>query len=149
MRRGKTPNWLTRSNAAEDAFGQQHQLRSRGEREINGARQSVLLNDGESPLGWLKSRKDRNLSLSYPNRNIRRRALTRRLLVRPYVTNETCPLQTIAFGISTLKIPCVSSLIRYRSASRGNAQSHHFCCPHVAQREPMPKTPDRPHTHSA
>jgi Domain of unknown function (DUF6456) len=60
MRRGKTPNWLTRSNAAEDAFRQQHQLRSRGEREINGARQSVLLNDGESPLGWLKSRKDRN-----------------------------------------------------------------------------------------
>jgi hypothetical protein len=31
-----------------------------GNREIDGARRPVLVNEVESPLGWLKSRKDRN-----------------------------------------------------------------------------------------
>jgi hypothetical protein len=43
-----------------DRFRQQHQMQSLGEREVNGERRPVLLNEAESPLGWLKSRKDRN-----------------------------------------------------------------------------------------
>jgi hypothetical protein len=35
-------------------------LRSIAEREIDGARRPVVVNDAESPLGWLKSRKDRS-----------------------------------------------------------------------------------------
>jgi hypothetical protein len=58
MMRGKTRNWL--SDPDDDVFRRQHQLRTTSEREINGARRPVLINEGESPLGWLKSRKDRN-----------------------------------------------------------------------------------------
>lgn len=43
-----------------DAFRVQHQLRKVDLRDVGGARCSVLLNDGESPLGWLRSRKDRS-----------------------------------------------------------------------------------------
>ena len=43
-----------------DSFRQQHQLRAVAEREVEGVRRAVLVNDAESPLGWLKSRKDRN-----------------------------------------------------------------------------------------
>jgi uncharacterized protein DUF6456 len=50
--------WLRRSAAEGDAFRAQHQVRASGEREIDGT--PVLLNEAESPLGWLKSRKDRN-----------------------------------------------------------------------------------------
>lgn len=60
MTRSKTRGSLPRSDENDDAFRRQHQLRTTGEREINGTRRSVLLNEGESPLGWLKSRKDRN-----------------------------------------------------------------------------------------
>ena len=56
MTRGKTRNWLPRPDTDNDVFRQQHQLRTTGEREVNGTRRSVLLNDGESPLGWLKDR---------------------------------------------------------------------------------------------
>ena len=52
--------WLRRSDAEGDAFRAQHQVRASGEREIDGTRRPVLLNEAESPLGWLKSRKDRN-----------------------------------------------------------------------------------------
>ncbi len=52
--------WLRRSLSGGDAFREQHQLRRHGEREINGTRRTVLVNEAESPLGWLKSRKDRN-----------------------------------------------------------------------------------------
>ena len=51
---------LRRSLAEGDAFREQHQLRRNSEREINGTRRPVLVNEAESPLGWLKSRKDRN-----------------------------------------------------------------------------------------
>lgn len=43
-----------------EAFRAQHQIRRVGETDIDGARRPVLLNEAESPLGWLKSRKDRN-----------------------------------------------------------------------------------------
>ena len=52
--------WLRRCAAEGDAFRAQHQVRGGGEREIDGTRRPVLLNEAESPLGWLKSRKDRN-----------------------------------------------------------------------------------------
>jgi hypothetical protein len=45
---------------ANDAFRERHQLPSIAEREIDGARRPVVVNDAESPLGWLKSRKDRS-----------------------------------------------------------------------------------------
>ncbi|HEX2446848.1 MAG TPA: DUF6456 domain-containing protein [Methyloceanibacter sp.] len=44
----------------EDSFRQQHQLRAIAEREAEGVRRPVIVNEAESPLGWLKSRKDRN-----------------------------------------------------------------------------------------
>ena len=44
----------------DDPYRAQHQIRTLAEREIGGARCPVVVNDGESPLGWLKSRKDRN-----------------------------------------------------------------------------------------
>jgi Domain of unknown function (DUF6456) len=52
--------WLRRCAADGDAFRAQHQFRAGGEREIDGTRRPVLVNEAESPLGWLKSRKDRN-----------------------------------------------------------------------------------------
>ena len=49
-----------RSDDEGDAFRGQHQLRTVSDREVDGARHRVLVNEAESPLGWLKSRKDRN-----------------------------------------------------------------------------------------
>lgn len=75
--------WLRRAAADGDPFRQQHQLRTAGEREIDGTRRPVLLNGAESPLGWLKNRKDRNWPVSDLRPSIRgRRALACRLLVR-------------------------------------------------------------------
>jgi hypothetical protein len=51
---------LRRSEADTDVFRQQHQLRTTAEREIGGVRRHVEVNEAESPLGWLRSRKDRN-----------------------------------------------------------------------------------------
>jgi hypothetical protein len=51
---------LRRTAAESDVFRQQHHLRATSPREINGVRRQVTVNDAESPLGWLKSRKDRN-----------------------------------------------------------------------------------------
>lgn len=53
-------SWLRRCEAGVDPFRQQHQMRSVRLKEIEGTRRPVLLNHAESPLGWLKSRKDRN-----------------------------------------------------------------------------------------
>jgi hypothetical protein len=58
MRRSKTS--LDGGVQADDAFRQRHQLRAMRIREVNGAQRPVLVNEAESPLGWLKSRKDRN-----------------------------------------------------------------------------------------
>ena len=51
---------LRRSAADGDSFRQQHQLKTTADREVNGARRRVTVNEAESPLGWLRSRKDRN-----------------------------------------------------------------------------------------
>lgn len=50
---------LKRHAASGDVFLQQHQLRAVRQVEIAGSRRPVLVDDGESPLGRLKSRKDR------------------------------------------------------------------------------------------
>lgn len=52
---------LARRHEADgnEPFRAQHQRRMHGLREVDGVRRTVLLNDGESPLGWLRSRKDR------------------------------------------------------------------------------------------
>lgn len=52
---------LARRNEADgnEPFRAQHQCRTHGLREVDGLRRTVLLNEGESPLGWLRSRKDR------------------------------------------------------------------------------------------
>jgi hypothetical protein len=52
--------WLRRLEGSGDVFREQHQLRTTTDMEINGTRHQVLVNEAESPLGWLKSRKDRN-----------------------------------------------------------------------------------------
>jgi hypothetical protein len=44
----------------DDAFRRQHQVRVATEREVGGTRRPVIVNEAESPLGWLRSRKDRN-----------------------------------------------------------------------------------------
>ncbi len=58
MRRIKTP--VDRGPQADDVFRERHQLRAMGTREVDGALRPVLINEAESPLGWLKSCKDRN-----------------------------------------------------------------------------------------
>ena len=52
--------WLRRAASTGDAFREQHQLRTTEDKQIDGTRRAVLVNEAESPLGWLKSRKDRN-----------------------------------------------------------------------------------------
>lgn len=48
------------SSTTEDDFRARHQVRRFAEKEAGGVRRPVLVNDAESPLGWLRSRKDRN-----------------------------------------------------------------------------------------
>ena len=62
MARIKSPIGKRRGAPAEggDAFRAQHQARRVDEREVEGVRRPVLVNEAESPLGWLKRRKDRN-----------------------------------------------------------------------------------------
>jgi hypothetical protein len=50
----------TPTSEIDDTFRAQHQLRVLSTREIGGVRRPVVVIEGESPLGWLKSRKDRN-----------------------------------------------------------------------------------------
>ena len=66
MKRSKTDARMTRMadptprQSEENGFRARHQLRRITEREVDGVRRPVLINEAESPLGWLKSRKDRN-----------------------------------------------------------------------------------------
>jgi hypothetical protein len=46
---------LRRSETEGDSFREQHQLRAVKLTEIDGLRRPVLVNEAESPLGWLKS----------------------------------------------------------------------------------------------
>ena len=57
MKRRASPG---QERQANDAFRERHQLRSIAQREIDGTQRPVVVNDAESPLGWLKSRKDRS-----------------------------------------------------------------------------------------
>jgi hypothetical protein len=52
--------WLRRHRAGAEPFLEQHQLRETSFREINSSKRPVVVNEGESPLGWLRRRKDRN-----------------------------------------------------------------------------------------
>lgn len=53
--------WLRRQAAGADPFSEQHQLRGRATmRGEDGVDRSLLVNEAESPLGWLRRRKDRN-----------------------------------------------------------------------------------------
>jgi hypothetical protein len=52
--------WLRRLGTGDEAYRRQHQIRRTADVEIEGVRRPALVNDAESPLGWLKNRKDRN-----------------------------------------------------------------------------------------
>lgn len=52
--------WLRRYRAGAEPFLEQHQLRGASHRDVRGVRRPVIVNEGESPLGWLRKRKDRN-----------------------------------------------------------------------------------------
>lgn len=68
MKRGRTEQRKSRATIEHaslqseggEAFSSRHQLRRIEDREVEGVRRPVLVNEGESPLGWLRSRKDRN-----------------------------------------------------------------------------------------
>jgi Domain of unknown function (DUF6456) len=49
-----------RRDAGSEDFLRQHQIRVARDVDIGGTRRPVVVDDGESPLGWLKSRKDRS-----------------------------------------------------------------------------------------
>ncbi|MEG6510118.1 DUF6456 domain-containing protein [Methyloligella sp. 2.7D] len=51
---------LRRQQAGNDDFRQQHQIRGSRDVEMAGTRRPVVVNDAESPLGWLRRRKDRD-----------------------------------------------------------------------------------------
>ncbi len=51
--------WLRRYRAGSEPFLEQHQLRETSHREVKGLKRPVIVNEGESPLGWLRRRKDR------------------------------------------------------------------------------------------
>jgi hypothetical protein len=52
--------WLRRYETEGDPFREQHRLRAVTLKEIDGIRRPMLVNETESPLGWLKSRKSRS-----------------------------------------------------------------------------------------
>jgi hypothetical protein len=52
--------WLRRQLASADAFQAQHQARSTRDIDYGGTKRPAVVNDSESPLAWLASRKDKN-----------------------------------------------------------------------------------------
>jgi hypothetical protein len=52
--------WVRRLRAGAEPFREQHQMRNVAQREVSGMPRPVVLNEGESPLGWLRRRKDRD-----------------------------------------------------------------------------------------
>lgn len=52
--------WLKRQLALADAFQEQHQVRSIRTVKVEGVAQAAVINDAESPLAWLASRKDKH-----------------------------------------------------------------------------------------
>ncbi len=51
--------WLRRRLASGDPFREQHQSRAIETAEIEGVRRPALVDETESPLGWLRRRKDK------------------------------------------------------------------------------------------
>jgi hypothetical protein len=51
--------WLRRKLASGDPFREQHQQRAMETAEIEGVRRPALVDETESPLGWLRRRKDK------------------------------------------------------------------------------------------
>jgi hypothetical protein len=52
--------WLKRQLALADAFQEQHQARAVRTVKVEGVSQAAIVNDAESPLAWLASRKDKH-----------------------------------------------------------------------------------------
>jgi hypothetical protein len=52
--------FLRRKLARSDAFRQQHQTRAIATAEIEGVRKPALVDEAESPLGWLRRRRDKS-----------------------------------------------------------------------------------------
>lgn len=52
--------WLRRQLAGADAFREQHQLRETRLIDMGGVKRPALIDGAESPLGWLRRRKDKN-----------------------------------------------------------------------------------------
>jgi hypothetical protein len=53
--------WLKRKISGGDPYREQHQLLAVQHRKVNnGPAKEVIINEGESPLGWLRKRKDKN-----------------------------------------------------------------------------------------
>lgn len=52
--------WLRRQRATDDPYRVQHQERAAAVLNESGGSRRVVVNRAESPLGWLRSRKDRN-----------------------------------------------------------------------------------------
>jgi len=52
--------WLKRQLSAGDRFQAQHSVRSARVRETDGTKRLVVVNDAESPLAWLASRRDKS-----------------------------------------------------------------------------------------
>jgi len=53
-------SWLRRKLSSGDEFRAQHQQRSMETAEIEGMRRPALVDESESPLGWLRRRKDKS-----------------------------------------------------------------------------------------
>lgn len=53
-------SWLRRALSAGDVFQQQHQERAARIIDFEGSKRPAIINETESPLGWLASRKDKN-----------------------------------------------------------------------------------------
>lgn len=52
--------WLRRQEAGVDPFREQHQARDARLMDVGGVRRPVIVNDAESPLGWLMRRKGKD-----------------------------------------------------------------------------------------
>lgn len=84
--------WLRRRKSGAEPFREQHQIRRDEKREISGSLRPVVVNEGESPLGWLRRRKDRDgvplLSAAQFEAGERLRSDYERAQLRPGVTSS-------------------------------------------------------------